>query len=344
MFDFYMIILIRKIHISMQNTKLYRSLLIVISFIMIASTLFFYFEVNSNPKINNLGDALWWGFVTSTTVGYGDIYPVTYFGRVIAIILMLIGIGIFGFITASFASIFVEENLKKGMGLVDVTFKNHIIIVGWNHRSKSIIEELLNEDTNIQIAIIDNIDENPYKNKSISYIKGDPWKDEVLERANIKEAKTIIVLADRKLENQEMMDAKSVLTCLAVDKLNDKSYLVAEVVDYKNATHFLRANTNDIIISNEIESKVLVRSILYKSVNKAIKELITNSYGCELYETTIPKNLVGRKYIDISLELLKSKVTLIGYCRNTETILSPCHNTLMIDKDILIYIASEKML
>ncbi|MBS4539932.1 NAD-binding protein [Clostridium sp. D2Q-11] len=337
-------LLLKKLHLSMQNTKLYKSLAIVLAFIMTSSFLFYFFEVEKNPKIDNIGDAFWWGFVTSTTVGYGDIYPVTQIGRTIAILVMLIGIGIFGFITASFASLFVEENLKRGMGLVDVTFKNHIIIIGWNYRSKSIIEELINEDDNIKIAIIDNIDENPYRNKNISYIKGNPWKDNVLERANIKHAKTIIVLADRKLENPEMMDAKSVLTCLAVEKLNKDVYLVAEVVDHNNTTHFLRANANDIIISNEIESKVLVRSILYKSVNKAIKELITNSYGSELYETLVPKEYINNKYIDVSSDLLHRGVTLIGYFRDGNTYLSPKLDTIIKEKDILVYIAPEKVL
>lgn len=337
-------LILKKIHISMQNTKLYKSLTIVVAFIITSSFLFYFFEVDKNPHINNIGDAFWWGFVTSTTVGYGDIYPVTPVGRTIAILLMLIGIGIFGFITASFASIFVKEDLKKGMGLVDVTFKNHIIIIGWNYRSKSIIEELLNEDKHIQIVIIDNIDQNPYRNKKISYIKGNPWYDKVLERANIEYAKTIIVLADRKLENQEMMDAKSVLTCLAIEKLNKNVHLVAEVVDHNNTTHFLRANVNDIIISNEIESKVLVRSILYKSVNKAIKELITNSYGSELYEALVPKEYCKQQYMDISLDLLKKGITLIGYYRDGKTYLSPKLDIPLNENDVLIYIAKTKIL
>ncbi|WP_130807102.1 potassium channel family protein [Senegalia massiliensis] len=326
----------------MKNAKLYKSLIIVIIFILSLSLIFYIVESENNSKINNLGDAIWWGFVTSTTVGYGDIFPITFLGRIIAIILMLIGIGIFGFITASFASIFVEKNFKKGMGLMDVNFKNHIIIIGWNYRSKSIIEELINENKDINIVLIDNIDQNPYNKKNISYIKGNPWNDNVLKRANISYAKTAIVLADRKLDSLEMMDAKSVFTCLAIEKTNNNIYLISEVVNPENSNHFLRVNVNDIIVSNQIESKVLVRSILYRTVNKAIKELITNSYGSELYEMPAPKYYINKEYINICLELLKNNITLIGIYREGHTNLNPEKNTIIQNKDILIYIAKEK--
>jgi len=306
------------------------------------STLFYFFEYDSNDSIDSISDALWWGFVTSTTVGYGDIYPITTAGRIIALLVMIIGIGVFGFITASVASILVEKNLRKGMGLLDVSFTKHIIIIGWNFRSKSIIEELINEDDSIRITIVDNIDHNPYDNKNISYIKGNPWNESVLKRANIKQAKTAIVLGDKNLDNEEMIDAKSVLICLAIDRLNPDIYLFAEVNNYKNAVHFERANVNDFIISNEIESKVLVRSVLYQGVNKAIKELITNSYGNELYEMSLDSKYTGKKYGEIVLEFLHRNVTIIGFYRNDKTNLNPLDSTILQSNDKLIYIANKK--
>lgn len=55
-------------------------------------------------NITNYGDALWWACVTATTVGYGDFYPVTAEGRVVAVALMLVGIGLVGSVTASVAT------------------------------------------------------------------------------------------------------------------------------------------------------------------------------------------------------------------------------------------------
>lgn len=57
-----------------------------------------------------IGNALWWGFVTITTVGYGDISPVTPIGRIIAGIIMLVGIGFLGMLTGTIATFFLNKN------------------------------------------------------------------------------------------------------------------------------------------------------------------------------------------------------------------------------------------
>lgn len=62
-----------------------------------------------NANIRTAEDALWWAYVTITTVGYGDKYPVTTEGRVIAVALITVGVGLFGTFTAFVASWFVEK-------------------------------------------------------------------------------------------------------------------------------------------------------------------------------------------------------------------------------------------
>lgn len=59
--------------------------------------------------IVSFGDALWWAFTTITTVGYGDLYPVTVPGRLIAVGLMIAGVALLGSVTAALASWFVER-------------------------------------------------------------------------------------------------------------------------------------------------------------------------------------------------------------------------------------------
>lgn len=58
-------------------------------------------------KITQFGDAVWWAFVTVTTIGYGDFYPITFEGRAIAVLLMLSGIALVSVITVTFASWFL---------------------------------------------------------------------------------------------------------------------------------------------------------------------------------------------------------------------------------------------
>jgi voltage-gated potassium channel len=68
-------------------------------------------QVEKDPasNIKSAEDAIWWAYVTITTVGYGDKYPVTTEGRVIAAVLMTAGVGLFGTFTAYVASWFVAE-------------------------------------------------------------------------------------------------------------------------------------------------------------------------------------------------------------------------------------------
>ena len=76
---------------------------------LIASAVVITFaERGSGGSIDGLGTAVWWAFTTVTTVGYGDTYPVTLIGRGVATFLMLIGIGLFGLLTANVAAYFVE--------------------------------------------------------------------------------------------------------------------------------------------------------------------------------------------------------------------------------------------
>jgi voltage-gated potassium channel len=60
-------------------------------------------------KIDSFGKALWWSITTVTTVGYGDVYPITNAGRVIAVLLMMGGISLVGVVTASLASWIIER-------------------------------------------------------------------------------------------------------------------------------------------------------------------------------------------------------------------------------------------
>lgn len=64
---------------------------------------------SADANLSNFGDSLWWAATTVTTVGYGDFYPVTSEGRVVAVVLMLVGIGLVGSVTAAVATWMIER-------------------------------------------------------------------------------------------------------------------------------------------------------------------------------------------------------------------------------------------
>ncbi|MBL7936502.1 MAG: potassium channel family protein [Bacteroidia bacterium] len=86
--------------------------IIAVLMLLFSSVAILQFETDPNSNIKTAGDAIWWAYVTMTTVGYGDKYPVTTEGRIIAAILMTVGVGLFGTFTAFVSSWFVKDGTK----------------------------------------------------------------------------------------------------------------------------------------------------------------------------------------------------------------------------------------
>lgn len=85
-------------------------LLVAWAAVMILSSIGLYAaEHGANSAVNEPLDALWWGIVTMTTVGYGDVYPITPEGRLAASVLMLLGIALFSAVTATITSFLLES-------------------------------------------------------------------------------------------------------------------------------------------------------------------------------------------------------------------------------------------
>jgi voltage-gated potassium channel len=87
--------------------------IIAVLMLLFSSIAILQFETDPNSNIKTAGDAIWWAYVTMTTVGYGDKYPVTTEGRIVAAVLMTVGVGLFGTFTAYVSSWFVKDNAKN---------------------------------------------------------------------------------------------------------------------------------------------------------------------------------------------------------------------------------------
>jgi voltage-gated potassium channel len=106
----------------LKHHSLFRVLIAAAGTLILGAWLVLLFEENAKgSNIHNYANALWWAIVTVTTVGYGDRFPVTEGGRVVAVVLMLVGIGLIGVLTATVASVFIKEHtdanreeIKKG--------------------------------------------------------------------------------------------------------------------------------------------------------------------------------------------------------------------------------------
>jgi voltage-gated potassium channel len=95
----------------LRHRSLFRVLLVAAGLLFLGAWLVLLFENHApGSNIHSYPDALWWAVVTVTTVGYGDRFPVSAGGRSVAVVLMLVGIGLIGVLTATVASFFLQEH------------------------------------------------------------------------------------------------------------------------------------------------------------------------------------------------------------------------------------------
>ena len=87
-----------------------------------------------DPAFDDLGDAFWWAIVTSTTVGYGDLAPVSGLGRAVAVVVMVVGIGTIGMLTGAIATYFVRRGDATTSADPEVRFAQQQVS-RWDHLS-----------------------------------------------------------------------------------------------------------------------------------------------------------------------------------------------------------------
>jgi voltage-gated potassium channel len=110
---------------ALQHRKFHYVLVVTGAVMLLGAAGLYVVERQQNEAITSFGDALWWAVTTTTTVGYGDIYPRTTEGRLIAVVLMLTGIGVIGVFTATIASFFFIEEDKDELAEV----KEHLRVI-----------------------------------------------------------------------------------------------------------------------------------------------------------------------------------------------------------------------
>lgn len=93
---------------TLTTVSLITFVLIVFSSVVVLSV-----ETAPDSNIKTAGDALWWSIATITTVGYGDVYPITTLGRFVGAAMMISGIAMFGVFTATVASVFINRGAKS---------------------------------------------------------------------------------------------------------------------------------------------------------------------------------------------------------------------------------------
>ena len=96
---------------------------------------------NANANIKTASDALWWAYVTVTTVGYGDKFPVTNSGRIVGVLLLTLGVGLFGVLTGYLANAFLKPKSAEQDGQEAVNTTPDTLQAGLQEIKRIILEQ-----------------------------------------------------------------------------------------------------------------------------------------------------------------------------------------------------------
>lgn len=323
-----------------RREKILRIVPILLVVVLSGSSAFVYFERNLS-----FTDALWWSVVTLTTVGYGDISPATTGGRIVGMTVMVTGIGFLGVLTASIASIFIENKLLENKGMKTPHVCDHFIICGWNFRGEEVIAELRADPKcgDLPLLVIADIPEKPMDDFELYFIRGEVNTDN-LKKANLEEAHAVIVLSDDHLDAYAR-DAKTILNTLTIKSLNPNVYTCVELMEPGNVEHCEMAKADEIIVVGELSTNLLVQAALDHGITEMISELVSNRYGKDLYKIGLPAEFVGQTFFDAICRLKKEHDILclgIRHKADEKFVANPESGYKLRADDQLVIIASER--
>lgn len=254
--------------------------------------------------------AVWYVLITSTTIGYGDLYPNTTLGKLYAMIFIIpIGIGLMGVVLGRLFDGFISYKKKREEGELKVKEKNHIVLINWTQKAEHAIEEILHSDSSTEIVIIDTLERAKCLNDRIHYVKGEATLDSTLEKANVREASSVIIFSDEKTADPELVDGKTFLVATAVENYAPQVHTVAIIKLEKHRKLFSNMKIDDIIKSDETISSLAVRSAMIKGVSSVYQELLSH-HGTDIYQ--IKAKNEWKTYRDAFLGLLESGATLLS--------------------------------
>ena len=302
-------------------------MILFISLVLYSATGYMNFELQQNPQLQ-WGDAFWWSIVTMTTVGYGDLFPVTFMGRLfVGFPTMLLGVGILGYVLSIVTSAMLESRILETKGMKKVIITDHIIICNFVSSDKimKLIQEIIKDarGKDAQIVIIDDeIEELPpdILDDNIYFVKGDPSHEAILTKANIANCSSVIVQATP--SDSEHSDNDNLRVVLMIETLNSDVYTIVECIDPQNEIFFRRANCDSVVCLAALSGQMLVQEMQDPGVASIVAELTSNERGKQFYLVDVNVQEYNN-YGELSTRYSDGTSLLLGIRRDHENYTLP---------------------
>lgn len=280
-----------------------RGLLIGMAIALIILTacvlVFWVAERGGNANVGHPGSALRWVTVT-LLIGEPAFDTTTGVGLFVFYIVIVAGVGLVAMGTGVIASKLIETMMRRDLGMKDAKETAHIVICGWSSKGPEILRELHAEEVDDKrpVVILANLPTNPTSDDLVTFVRGDPSHGEDLLRAGIERADTAIILADQTnvALGSDDIDARTLLTTLAVESINPECYSCVEVIRSENRQHFERTGADELIVSAELTGALLASAAVNHGLSAVVTDLLTHPEGAEFYAVGAPSDLVGMTF------------------------------------------------
>ncbi|PDZ48221.1 potassium channel protein [Bacillus sp. AFS094611] len=288
----------------------------------------------------SLFQAFWMTMITVLTVGYGDAVPVTQAGKVFALLIIPVGVGIVTYAIGVVAAMIIEGNLfhavwRKKMDKQIAQLQNHIIVCGCGRVGLQVVHEL--KEKNIPFVVVDK-DESILEKEKLLYVHGDATEDQVLHQAGISKAAGLVAIVAN--------DAENVFITLTARGLNDAIKIVARAEKPETEDKLKRAGANKVINPSSMAGIHIAKGIANPLTVHYIDTVL---YGVE-QSFVIEEIAVGEGSILASKSLLESDVrnqfdvTILAILRNGNVIHNPTGQEKLQEHDMIIVFGSVEKL
>lgn len=315
---------------TLKTSAYAKPIIFVFAIIVLAGVLMFVLELRTNEQFEDVADGWWWAIITFSTTGYGDKVPITTGGRIIAILTIFFGIAGMSFLSGTFASVFVDQNTRARRGLMDFPkMRDHFIICGWKDHMKDILLDILavsDDITSERIIIISNVDSDRIEElkevkemKGINFVRGDYFSESSLLRANVKEARKVLILSDTfESAAASEVDSKTVMTVLTIKAMAKDVYTTAELLDKKYENYLKQAMCDEIMFSRDFSRRMIATTTAINGMSHIVYSMLSSETNSKLNTHGIPGEYLGKTYGEYKATFTaRDNSILIGVLENT---------------------------